>query len=94
MIKVTLNGSRCFSIHHTKISHSLYLRLGNPCLRHVGYLVGFSFVVCLCDLIVMITYLKTFHRINNGSLNNINNYANVEWNSYFFPVMLLGNVHK
>ena len=94
MIKVTLNWSRCFSIHHTKISHSLYLRLGNPFLRHVGYWIGFSFVVCLCDLTVMITYLKTFHRIINGSLNNINKYANVEWNPYIFSVRLLGNVHK
>jgi len=94
MIQVTLNGSRCFSIHYTKISDSLYVRLGNPCLRHVDYWVGFRFVVCLCDLIVMITYLKTFHRINNGSFSNINKYAYVEWNSYIFPVRLQGTVHK
>jgi hypothetical protein len=94
MIKAILTGSRYFIILHTKISDNLYLRLGNPSLRHVGYWVGFRFFMCLCDLILMITYLKTFHSINNGGLHNINKYANVEWNSYIFPVVLLAIVYK
>jgi len=65
MIKVMLNESKYFSSHYTEIFDLLYVRVGNPCLWYAGYWVGFRFLMCLCDLILMIKFLKTFHRLNN-----------------------------
>jgi hypothetical protein len=50
MIKVMLNESRYFSNHYTEIFDILHVRLGIPCLWHVGYWVGFRFLMCLWAL--------------------------------------------
>lgn len=60
-------------------------------LRKPALLGKLPLVACLCDLILMVTCLKTCYTINSGCLNNINKRGNEEWNSYIFPVGFTGN---